>query len=85
MHAGIAAGVEVDIRWVHAEDLENRGAEALLAASRVMVVPGGFGERGWEGKIEAARYARENQVPYLGLCFGMQAMVDRVRPQRLRL
>ncbi len=75
VHAGIAAGVEVDIRWVHAEDVENRGAEALLAGIQGVVVPGGFGERGWEGKIQAARWARENRVPYLGLCFGMQAMV----------
>ncbi|MCA9843480.1 MAG: CTP synthase [Dehalococcoidia bacterium] len=75
VHAGIAAGVEVDIRWVHAEDVENRSADALLAGVQGVVVPGGFGERGWEGKIAAARWAREHRVPYLGLCFGMQAMV----------
>lgn len=75
VHAGIAAGVEVDIRWVHAEDIENRSADALLAGVQGVVVPGGFGERGWEGKIAAARWAREHRVPYLGLCFGMQAMV----------
>ena len=75
VHAGIAAGVEVDIRWIHAEDVENRSAGALLAGVQGVVVPGGFGERGWEGKIAAARWAREHRVPYLGLCFGMQAMV----------
>ena len=75
VHAGIAAGVEVDIRWIHAEDVENRSADALLAGVQGVVVPGGFGERGWEGKIAAARWAREHRVPYLGLCFGMQAMV----------
>ncbi|MEZ4493967.1 MAG: CTP synthase [Dehalococcoidia bacterium] len=75
VHAGIAAGVEVDIRWVHAEDVENRSADTLLAGVQGVVVPGGFGERGWEGKIAAARWAREHRVPYLGLCFGMQAMV----------
>jgi CTP synthase len=74
-HAGIASEVDVDIRWVHAEDLESRPAEALLAGVDGIVVPGGFGERGWEGKIAAARWARENQVPYLGLCLGMQVMV----------
>ena len=74
-HAGIASEVEVDIRWIHAEDLETRPAEALLAGVQGIVVPGGFGERGWEGKIAAARWARENKVPYLGLCLGMQVMV----------
>ncbi|MCL4240806.1 MAG: CTP synthase [Dehalococcoidia bacterium] len=74
-HAGIASEVEVDIRWIHAEDLETRPAEALLAGVHGVVVPGGFGERGWEGKIAAAKWARENQVPYLGLCLGMQVMV----------
>lgn len=74
-HAGIASEVDVDIRWIHAEDLETRPAEALLAGVQGIVVPGGFGERGWEGKIAAARWARENKVPYLGLCLGMQVMV----------
>lgn len=74
-HAGIASEVDVDIRWIHAEDLETRPAEALLAGVDGIVVPGGFGERGWEGKIAAARWARENHVPYLGLCLGMQVMV----------
>ncbi len=74
-HAGIASEVEVDIRWIHAEDMESRPAEALLSGVQGIVVPGGFGERGWEGKIAAARWARENKVPYLGLCLGMQVMV----------
>ncbi|MGE5596727.1 MAG: CTP synthase [Hyphomicrobiales bacterium] len=74
-HAGIANNVEVDIRWVHAEDLEVRPAEALLDGVDGIIVPGGFGERGWEGKIRAATYARENRIPYLGLCLGMQVMV----------
>lgn len=74
-HAGIASEVDVDIRWVHAEDLEVRPAEAVLEGVQGIVVPGGFGERGWEGKIAAARWARENGVPYLGLCLGMQVMV----------
>ena len=74
-HAGIANRVDVDIRWVHAEDLEQRSAEDVLSGVQGIIVPGGFGERGWEGKIRAANYARTNNIPYLGLCLGMQAMV----------
>jgi CTP synthase len=74
-HAGIANGVDVDIRWVHAEDLEARDAAAVLAGVDGIIVPGGFGERGWEGKIRAATYARTQGIPYLGLCLGMQVMV----------
>ncbi|GIV97989.1 MAG: CTP synthase [Herpetosiphonaceae bacterium] len=70
-HAGIAEGVDVDIHWVSSEDLE-RQDEQILADVYGIVVPGGFGYRGVEGKIRAARYARENNVPYLGLCLGMQ-------------
>ena len=74
-HAGIANSVEVDIRWVHAETLETRAAADVLAGVHGVIVPGGFGERGWEGKIQAATWARENNIPYLGLCLGMQVMV----------
>ena len=74
-HAGIANSVEVDIRWIHAESLETHDAADLLSGVDGVVVPGGFGERGWEGKIAAAKWARENSVPYLGLCLGMQVMV----------
>jgi len=74
-HAGIANDVEVDIRWVHAEDLESRSADSLLGGVQGIIVPGGFGDRGWEGKIKAAEYARTHQIPYLGLCLGMQVMV----------
>ncbi len=74
-HAGIANGVDVDVRWVHAEDLEVRAAAEVLAGVQGIIVPGGFGERGWEGKIRAAEYARTHEVPYLGLCLGMQVMV----------
>ncbi|MGQ0604163.1 MAG: CTP synthase [Anaerolineales bacterium] len=73
-HAGFALGREVDIEWVHSAELEKgRGWEQVKDADAI-VVPGGFGARGIEGKIAAARYARENQVPYLGLCLGMQTM-----------
>jgi CTP synthase len=74
-HAGVANSVEVDIRWIHAETLETRDAAEVLDGVAGVVVPGGFGERGWEGKIAAARWARENDIPYLGLCLGMQVMV----------
>ena len=74
-HGGIASNVEVDIRWLHAEDLESRSAADMLTGVHGIVVPGGFGERGWEGKVRAAQWARLNQVPYFGLCLGMQVMV----------
>jgi CTP synthase len=74
-HAGIANGVDVDIRWVHAEDLEIRDAADVLDGVQGIIVGGGFGDRGWEGMIRAAEYARTNNVPYLGLCLGMQVMV----------
>jgi CTP synthase len=74
-HAGIANNVDVDIRWVHAETLESRPAAEVLTGVHGVIVPGGFGERGWEGKVAAATWARENKIPYLGLCLGMQVMV----------
>ncbi len=74
-HAALALGLEVVIDWVHASDLEkDRGWEAVRAADGILV-PGGFGSRGIEGKIKAITYARQNKVPYLGLCLGMQLMV----------
>lgn len=74
-HAALATGLEVDIQWVHASDLEkDRGWDVIQRAHGILV-PGGFGSRGIEGKIKAIRYARENRVPYLGLCLGMQLMV----------
>jgi len=74
-HAAISKGVEVEISWIHSSELEKqRGCEKLTGADGI-IVPGGFGSRGTEGKILAARYARENNIPYLGLCLGMQLMV----------
>jgi CTP synthase len=73
-HAGVAHNVDVKIDWISSEDLEKgRGLDQLEQAHGI-VVPGGFGYRGIEGKIIAARYAREHKVPYLGLCLGMQVM-----------
>ncbi len=71
-HAGIAHKTRVLFRKVQAELIERDGAEAHLAGSEAILVPGGFGRRGVEGKIEAIRYARENDIPFLGLCLGMQ-------------
>ncbi len=73
-HAGIALGREVEIEWIHSAELEKGRGWELVKAVDGIVVPGGFGSRGIEGKINAARFARENKVPYLGLCLGMQVM-----------
>jgi CTP synthase len=73
-HAALANGVEVEIGWVHASDLEKDKGWDVVKSADAVLVPGGFGSRGIEGKILAARYARENKVPYLGLCLGMQVM-----------
>jgi len=74
-HAGLNCGVDVEILWIHSSDLEKeRGLEKIEDADGILV-PGGFGERGTEGKIVAIQYARENKIPYLGLCLGMQLMV----------
>ena len=75
VHAGIAHGVAAEIRWIHSESLESADVAAVLEGVDGIVVPGGFGERGIEGKVLAAQYAREHRVPYLGLCLGMQVMV----------
>ena len=73
-HAGIENRTEVRVRYVDAEQLEENGC-AELADVHAILVPGGFGERGFEGKISAARFARENNVPYLGICYGLHAAV----------
>lgn len=73
-HGGFENGCEVDIRWIHAEEVEKTGAAALLADVDGILVPGGFGDRGIEGKIEAVRYARENKIPFFGICLGMHCV-----------
>lgn len=73
-HAGIANHRKVDVEWVQSGDLEKGKGWEQLADVDGIVVPGGFGERGIEGKIMAARWARQNKIPYLGLCLGMQVM-----------
>ncbi len=71
-HAGIKNNVCVDIKWVSAEELENVDLNDKLDDVDGILIPGGFGERGVEGKINAARYARENKIPFFGICLGMQ-------------
>ena len=74
-HAGYALGAEAEIRWIDSTEITTETAEALLGDCDGILVPGGFGSRGIEGMILAARYAREKGVPYLGLCLGMQIAV----------
>jgi CTP synthase len=79
LHAGIKTRMHVKINFIHAEDIEQRGTDLLKDVDGI-IVPGGFGLRGVEGKIAAVRYARENKVPYLGICLGMQiAMIEYAR------
>ena len=72
IHGGVANDCGVEIVQIDAEEIEKFGAEKMLKGIGGILVPGGFGERGIEGKIAAAKYARENKIPYLGLCLGMQ-------------
>ena len=74
VHGGIANKVKVKIKWIESEEFSKGGSE-ILAGMDGILVPGGFGERGAEGKIQAVTYARENNVPYFGICFGMQMAV----------
>ena len=74
VHAGIHTGTRVEIRYIDSEEIENAGVGCLEGVDAVLV-PGGFGKRGIDGKIQAVRYARENKVPYLGICLGMHVAV----------
>lgn len=79
-HGGIENRTEVSIRWVDSEELEKSDCETMLSGIDGMIIPGGFGNRGTEGMILAAQYARENRIPYLGICLGMQmAMIEFAR------
>ena len=75
IHSGVANDVNVDIKWVDAENIEQDGPEAYLEHVDGILVPGGFGDRGIEGKIMAVRYAREKAIPFLGICLGLQCAV----------
>jgi len=81
-HGGIAHNVKVKLDWVDSAVFEGQGATARLEGAHAILVPGGFGERGSEGKIRAVQFARERNVPFLGICFGMQmAVVEAARNQ----
>ncbi|MCD6175593.1 MAG: CTP synthase [Planctomycetes bacterium] len=74
-HAGIHMGCKVGVKWIDTTEITDANAAEHLADVDGIIVPGGFGTRGWEGKISCVRYARENDMPYLGLCLGFQAAV----------
>ncbi|HIS78387.1 MAG TPA: CTP synthase [Candidatus Caccousia stercoris] len=74
-HGGYEHGIKVNLHWIESEELENREPAEVLEGMDAILIPGGFGERGIEGMIAAARYARENGVPYFGICLGMQIAV----------
>lgn len=74
-HASIYNDTKLEIKWIDSEDITEKTAGTLLKSADGIIIPGGFGSRGIEGKINAARYARENKVPYLGLCLGMQIAI----------
>ncbi|MDG2033491.1 MAG: CTP synthase, partial [Rhodospirillales bacterium] len=79
-HGGLANNVKVNLKWLESESFEGDGTVQQLEDVHGILVPGGFGERGAEGKIQAAKFAREKQVPYFGICFGMQmAVVEAAR------
>ena len=74
-HGGIRQRTRVNLKWVESQDLERHGAASVLAGVDGILVPGGFGDRGFEGKVLASRHARETGTPYFGICYGMQAAV----------
>ena len=84
VHGGIDHETRVNIQWIESEEIERQGTERILREADGILVPGGFGARGIEGKIDAIRYAREHQIPFLGLCLGMQCADDRVCAKRRR-
>ena len=75
LHGGLAHRVKVDLRYIDSEEIEERGAECLLEGVDSILVPGGFGHRGVEGKIAAIQYAREEKIPFFGICLGLQLAV----------
>jgi CTP synthase len=75
VHGGIDHETRVNVQWVESEEIERRGGEQMLRDADGILIPGGFGVRGIEGKVETIRYARERGIPFLGLCLGMQCAV----------
>jgi CTP synthase len=84
-HGGIANDSRVTLRWIDSEDIEAKGAKEMLQGMDGILVPGGFGIRGVEGKIAAVRYARENKIPYFGICLGMQCAVIEIARDMAKL
>jgi CTP synthase len=82
-HGGIANGVKVNLDWIESDKFKDDNVGAHLEHVHGILVPGGFGERGTEGKIAAVKYARENKIPFFGICLGMQVAVNLERPQNL--
>ncbi len=74
-HGGIRQRTRVNLKWLESQDIEREGADKLLAGIDGILVPGGFGDRGFEGKVLTAKFAREHKIPYFGICYGMQAAV----------
>ncbi|MGY0561465.1 CTP synthase [Luteimonas sp. A277] len=74
-HGGLRQRTRVNLEWIESQDIERDGAEAVLGGLDGILVPGGFGDRGFEGKVLASKYAREKGIPYFGICYGMQAAV----------
>jgi len=74
-HGGLRQQTQVHLQWIEAQDIERNGPAQMLAGVNGILVPGGFGDRGFEGKVLAAKYAREQGIPYFGICYGMQAAV----------
>ena len=74
-HAGFETGANVNIKWIDSEEVTEQSANEILGAADGILIPGGFGDRGIEGKISACKYARENNIPFLGICLGMQIAV----------
>jgi CTP synthase len=72
-HGGIKQATAVHLKWLDSEQIESQGAAAVLEGLDAILVPGGFGKRGFEGKVQAVRHARENKIPYFGICYGMHA------------
>ena len=83
LHAGLHHKRDIQVIWVASEQIEEEGPERLLRSASGIVIPGGFGPRGIEGMIDTVRYARDNDVPYLGLCLGLQVMVAQTARQLL--
>lgn len=75
VHAGVENDCRVEVRWTDSEEIEKKGAESFLSDVSGLLIPGGFGERGVEGKISAIQYAREHNMPFLGICLGLQCAV----------